>query len=862
MKKLIVITLLTLCSFVYSQDKGTISGKITDKEMNGEVLPFANVFIKGTTIGGTTDMDGKYTLSVPVGNQTIVFSFVGYQTVEKAIVVKASQPLIINQELGPNQGLSLDEVVIKATVSREKESALLLQQKKATVIVESIGALELSKKGVSDAAAATTKVAGISKQQGSNKIFVRGLGDRYNSTTLNGLPLPSNDPSYKNISLELFPTGIIQNVGISKTFSANLTSDLAGANVDISTKEHNGRKVMTIGFSSGVNSQTTGKSFKTIDGANWIGSAKNTNHNVNSLNKLPFTDNFTPKNDRAATTTNLSLSGGRRFDINEESSLTMFLVGSFNNDYLIRDGISINYQRNDGSKGSSYTSAKEYKYETSKLAMGNFAYRINSKHKVSYNTLFIHSNSQNIQDYTGTKPDVADEGEVARLILQTQNQNKLFVNQLLSNHKLSESIDVNTGFSYNSVHNDEPNRKKNLLRRNENESDYFFASGTPRNNSRYYHNLKENDLTAKVDLTKYFGGKEDNKIKLNIGYLFRNTDRIMNQYYFDYDINNQNNIANINDLSAALNQEALDNDVFRLKTHYGFGSDAITPMYYTGDKTTHAGYASLDYQITDKFFINAGARFERLQMDVRWKTPQDKDVENNFISKKENYLLPTFNLKYNITDNNVIRLAGSQTYTFPQFKEIAPFPYEGADYLEIGNPDLKPSENINIDLKWELYPSRDELISATIFGKRIKNAISRIEQNAASDNNFTYQNTGDADVLGLEVELKKNLFNLAKDEDEFTQMIKLGFNASYMYTNQTLTKKSNFSPTKKEEQLAGAAPIILNTDVSYNYKKDDKQTIASLVFNYQNEKVYSVGANFLEAIIEKSLPRLDFVLKH
>ena len=125
-----------------------------------------------------------------------------------------------------------------------------------------------------------------------------------------------------------------------------------------------------------------------------------------------------------------------------------------------------------------------------------------------------------------------------------------------------------------------------------------------------------------------------------------------------------------------------------------------------------------------------------------------KMFKNNFISKKENYLLPTLNLKYNFTDNNIIRLAGSQTYTFPQFKEIAPFPYEGADYIEIGNPDLKPSENINIDLKWELYPSREELISATIFGKRIKNAISRVEQNAASDNNFTYQNTGDADVLG------------------------------------------------------------------------------------------------------------------
>ena len=131
MKKLIVITLLSLCNFAFSQNKGTVSGKLTDKEMNGEALPFANVYIKGTSIGGTTDMDGKYTINPPAGIQIIVFSFIGYQTVEKQINVKLNQPLIINQELGAHEGVSLDEIEIKVTVSREKESALLLQQKKS-----------------------------------------------------------------------------------------------------------------------------------------------------------------------------------------------------------------------------------------------------------------------------------------------------------------------------------------------------------------------------------------------------------------------------------------------------------------------------------------------------------------------------------------------------------------------------------------------------------------------------------------------------------------------------------------------------------------------------------------------------------
>ena len=114
MKKILFIAFLSLCNLAFSQSKGTVTGTVTDKEMSGEALPFANVFIKGTSIGGTTDMDGKYTLSVPTGNQTIVFSFVGYQTIEKQIVIKENETTTVNQELGAN------EVIMPAPAGRQK----------------------------------------------------------------------------------------------------------------------------------------------------------------------------------------------------------------------------------------------------------------------------------------------------------------------------------------------------------------------------------------------------------------------------------------------------------------------------------------------------------------------------------------------------------------------------------------------------------------------------------------------------------------------------------------------------------------------------------------------------------------------
>ena len=131
MKKFLIVTLLIFCQFLNAQNKGTVTGIITDKEANNEALPFANVLIKGTTIGATTDFDGRYSIQVPAGNHIVVFSFLGYKTIEKSFSVKDGQTVTINQLMSAEEGVSLEEVKITATTSKEKASALILEQKKA-----------------------------------------------------------------------------------------------------------------------------------------------------------------------------------------------------------------------------------------------------------------------------------------------------------------------------------------------------------------------------------------------------------------------------------------------------------------------------------------------------------------------------------------------------------------------------------------------------------------------------------------------------------------------------------------------------------------------------------------------------------
>ncbi|GGF64337.1 collagen-binding protein [Wenyingzhuangia marina] len=843
----------------FAQSKGTISGKIQDKDMGLEPLPFVSIYdSKDNTVGTTSDFDGNYIIKLSPGVHTLVFEFVGYETVKKQVTVKANATQNITIVMS-SVADALDAVVLTAVVNKESEAALMEVQKESVVVIESVGAEQLSSQGVSDAAAATTKVTGVSKQQGSSDVYVRGLGDRYNSTTLNGLPLPSNDPSNKNISLDLFSTDVLQNVGISKTFSSSVTGDLGGANINVETKQASTKSNFAIGISTGANSQTTFKDFKNINSANYLGIQTNTDQPITDLQKYSFTGQISPSTSSALPKVGISLNGGRKVRFDNGSSFSYFLVGSFGNSYRFQQGINVG-NRTATSQGSNYYDAKEYSYSASKLAMGNFEYSFNSDHKILFNSVFVHSNSQKIQDYYG---DTNDNNDV-NLVLQTESQDKLLVNQLISKNGFGEYLDLDLGLAYNNVVNDQPDRKKNVVILDDPSGKARFSTGTARENSRYYQNLTENDLVGNIVAKIYLGerGAEDTKGSIGVGYSFRNTKRDFKAWYFDHNALSSSNLFDPNNLSAILNQQALDNGDFDLRTGFGFGRGALDPFTYDGDKMVNSANVNLDYNITDKLFFSLGGRFENITMDVNWKT----NLSDDSAQLNNTYILPSLNLKYSLNDENQFRFSASKTYTYPQFKEVAEFVYEGANYTEQGNGDLEPSDNYNLDVKYEFFPENGGLISATVFGKMIKNSINRIELNAASDNAYSYQNTGDAKVLGLEMEYKTTLATFGDDTTEDFSKIKFGANGTYMYTTQDLETRGLFRPTNTTSQLQGASPIIVNGDISYVLNHKDQESMATLVINYQGDKLYSIGTNSgtigLEDVVQKAITTLDFVAKH
>ena len=845
MKKILFIILLVLSQITTAQ-QGTLKGVISDKETNNEPLPFTNVLIKGTTIGVTTDFDGNYTLKVPAGNHIVVFSFLGYKEVQKSFTIKAGETIIINQILSAEEGVALDDIVITASVSKESANALILEQKKAVAIKTTIGAEELSLKGVSDAEGAVAKTAGVSK--GSKNVIVRGLGDRYNSTTLNGLPLPSEDPEYKNISLDFFDTGIIKNIEVNKVFTSDLSGDVGGANINISSKELVKRSMLNISASAGANSQTVSKEFLTIDGANKFGT-QSVGIPVNDLTKYSFNNSWNPATQNFQLNNSVSFAGGKKYDIKNDL-FSFFIVGGFDGSYNYVDG-NIKQTTSSGEIFQDQDFTK-YDYTVSQILMANLNYKFEAGHNIAYNHLFIHNNKQSIGDYFGSNNPEQD-GDLEFQRRQQINNNELYVNQLIANIKFSDRFNFETKGSLNFIRGNEPDRRTNkyLFR-----DDYYSPqTSSAGENERYFSKLEENDYAANGKFS--YNLKEDESISvIEFGGDYRYTERLFSATIFNHDFSSRFPIE-INNPDAIFNQNYIDNGSFELETGRGSSNNpnAFIPFTYRGKRQIFGAFGNLVYQFSDNFIASFGARFEQIQQRVTYNTNIAQSVVDGASNLDRTYVLPSFNLKYNFNDNNIFRIAGSQTYTFPQFKETAPFKYQDISFSSQGNPDLKPSDNYNIDAKYEYYLSSSELITLTGFYKFIKDPISRSEI-PSGGNTLTYLNVGnDASVYGVELEARKSIYKIeAKDLE-----IMAGLNTSILVSNVNLDKNSVAQFTNTTSNLEGATPFLLNADIGINKKINDNTFISSVVFNYFSERVYSVGTRGFENVLEKGVPTLDLV---
>ena len=820
-----------------------IKGAVKDK-LSKEPLIGATIRLLGTQAGAVTDMEGNFELNsmgVLEGMYDIEIKYVGYKTeVRRKVRVENGKLVILNLEL-ETDAQELADVVVVAKKNRENENMLLLEQQKAVIAVQSVGVRELSRKGVSDAEGAVTKVAGVSKQDGVKNVFVRGLGDRYNATTFNGFALPSEDPEYKNISLDFFGTDIIQSVGVNKAFNAGGSSDVGGATIDIVSKELIGSGNLGFGISGGLNTQTVAADFLKQDGVNFMGFANRTEPaDENSWN---FRNKLDPSAQHFQINRSYSISGGKRFYVGKDKNpLSFFLTAGHTTDYQYTDEII----RNTTTSGTVYKdmNGKKYAENISQLALANVDFDMQNRHHISYNLMMIHANTQSVGDYNGKNSIFSDDYENLGFTRRQQtNDNMLIVNQLMTNWGLTKSLSLDAGASYNMVKGYEPDRRINNLTKAE--DGYTLLRGNSQ--QRYFSTLDEDDLNVKAGLVYRLKDNIEEISNVRFGYTGRFVDDNFKATEYNLTVGHVSAIPSLDDFSLDdyYNQENFASDWFKIQKNLD---------EYIVKKNIHSAYAEATYQFTPRWIVNLGMKYDKVDIEVDYNVNRGGSKGNNTIQK--DYFLPSLNLKYNLNDKNSLRLGASKTYTLPQAKEISPYRYVGVNFNSQGNPNLKPSDHYNLDLKWDFNPTPTELISLTAFYKLIKNPISRIEV-ASAGGYLSYENIADkATVAGVEVEIRKNLFvRPVSNAAHGMNKLSLGLNGSYIYTNA----KMPLATVTTGSQLEGAAPWIVNFDLSHNFTKGERSFVNTLVLNYVSDKIYTIGTQGYQDMMEKGVLTLDFV---
>ena len=886
--KQIIFSLLVLTTAVLSaQKKGSIVGTLTDKAMNNEPLPFANVVLKGTTKGTTSDFYGLYEIpNLEPGTYTLVYSFLGYETVEIPDVnVEAGKVTSIDVPMVAT-GVALEGVTVTTVARKDSETALLIDQKKATEIKESIGAVELGKIGVSDVATATTKISGVSSSEASGDVFVRGLGDRYLSTTLNGLTVPSDDVDKKNIDLSLFPTRVIRNVSISKTYAAQSSADQSSGNINISSRELVGSRELRASLTTGINTNVAKSgvydNFKISPNQSDV-TFGFYNSNRSTQQQITQQGWNTRKQDNPMDYS-FALTAGKRI----KDKFSVFFTGSHSRSYEYQQGLFRQFRSN--FVDDTITDATTYRNKTVNTALLDMSFFANDKNKIKSTTFFVNKLDESIfeggrnGEATIFEETAPAEGLFQFIRDQNTKQTRLLVTQLLGTHDLGDKNTLKWAGGYNILNADEPNRIRNEVNWDPNEVEPQFDVQLGRNGGfqqrKSSQKIEDIEFNGFVADALHIIDEDEKSFKIELGVSYRNKQREFSSEFVGVEETSTNaiNPSSIDNIGSIFQLSNFDSGVLELNL-LGSNANDERKDIYTGELDSKAAFTDFNVGL-NKWNINAGLRFQKDEITVNY------DIGNLFPRIGEsvqeyNNLYPSLNIKYALNDFHALRLSMSRTLTLPEFKEVSPFEYVSPTGQVIrGNVDVRASKNLNYDVKWEYFPSTTQLVSFSAFYKDISDPINKV-RDRGSAGVFSYFNSAEkAEVFGLEAETRVDLINPDFNEEDGTKSgnsLNLVLNATRMWHSQDLKEIFNEEGTLlrtfrykgiEKTDLQGASDWIFNSSLNFN-SVGINQFSASLNANYASDKIYALGVPtdqsnrdifYDDAIVEKGFVVLNAVV--
>ena len=814
---------------------GNIKGTVLDKQTK-EPLTGATIQITGTALGVVADIDGNYTLNVNDGTYTITVRYIGYKDILlNSIKVKAETLLNFEME---SDAQALGEVSVVAKKNLEGERALQMERQKATLAIENLGAKEMSIKGISNVEEGVKKITGISIAS-AGQLIVRGLGDRYSTTTLNGLPIASPNPDNKLIPLDIFPASTVQNITVSKVYDASAFADYSGAHIDISTKENVGSDFLSISFNAGGKFNTLGKDFYRMDCDGSLFKTPSLDQKLIDMSLTDF-EEYARHNRLFSTSFQVSkktalpefggnIGFGKRFTLGGNEVSVLGSIG-VSNDLQTMDNASIRTLEATGNTLNEFN-YDSYSNELKIAALGNLGYSFRTSDHIGYTFFYARNAIDTYMRREGV--DYEDHH-----LIGSNNVTHIYSlqnHQVNGKHYFGKQWNLNWSGSYSKTSSDEPDRRQVMFIREDDQIKLFKLNR--QETMRYFGSLNEDEWVG--DLTASYRFGDNNKLQAGFTYKDKNRDYMGTRFY--YNLNKLNpTITDIYDTDSFLNMENVEN-----------GSITIDRKKqpkdsYTAGNSIYAGYIATEYYPVAPLLVNLGVRYEISKQWVDYYTDGGK-AERSELNKND--LFPSLNMKYQMNEKNSLRFAFSRTVTRPSFIEMAPFLYQesyGSAQIR-GNADLQNGYNYNIDLRYELFEKNGDMLSITAYYKHLKAPIERVQTLSGGSAVHSFRNADNGMATGVEIEFRK----------EIVKDLRFGVNGSYMYTNVKLPEGGAY--TNSQRALQGASPYLTNADLTYSPAfSNDRQLSVALLYNLQGPRIHSVGISGLGDIKQQPVHTLNF----
>lgn len=855
-----------------SADAGAISGTVIES-WQGQPLGAVTVSLRGTTLAVTTDAQGRYTLQpVPPGDHVVRFSKSGYAgSVATDVRVAASLTTKVDATLRP-EFYEMEEYEVVAEVVEEQAAVILQERQDSSLLLDAIGSDQFSKLGAGDAAEVLGKVTGASVADGKFAV-IRGLADRYTSTTLNGNDIPSADPDRKAAQLDLFPSQFIERMDVSKTFSPDMPGGFAGGSINIVTKSFPDKPFINFSLGTSYNTQSSLRDdfLETDHGStDWLGmddgtrelpaaaAATNPAGTAAPLNpaiKDSFgSRQFAPTVGSSPLNTSLSLDFGGATKVLDRK--LGFMAGvSYDVDYTHYDGEEITKTesqfssppREDAKVGG--RSVIEYTW----ASMVSLGYEISENHEIGFNFLVVQAAEDEAKRYFGESNDPDTSGPPyfdTSELHWTERQLQYY--QLRGGHDFPELQDVRLEWagSMATTSQDEPDHRFFQFYADP-ESNFYNPDGPsqPPRPTRIFRELTEDNASFRTDLTLPLPSYNEKDNSVKFGGAISKSERDYFSRGYDVRMRSGHPFFTTGDPNSYL---APENNAF--VNYHNFAAN----FEYTGEQTITAWYGMADWATLEWLRLTGGARVE--STDISVDTVNRTTGSRSFSSIRQDDVLPSLAATISIRTNLLLRAAWSQTVIRPTYREISDAEiYDVArERIYQGNPELTMSDSQNYDLRLEWYPREGELISVGVFLKNIGDPIELVSEDVSNDR-VTYDNFEEAEVRGIEFEFRKNLGTWSPALEELS----LGFNYAFMESevpipadqqNRRRAFRTDYSTTRP---LYDQPEFVTNGDITWDHKATG--TAVTLSGGVVGRRLVLVGIASPDEY-EEPAPTLDFFI--